>query len=287
MRNNQRRSRARRREYVAELERRLQEYEVNGVPTLNVVPQDTILRLEDENRKLRELLDRAGVELPLVGTHLNHDDGAPAPAPEVTNSDNRAQSSPETALEDLVSLENCILPVLSPAQLEDCHSSYSTLLMSQKSTVLMPTADGAGMPDVSADLLAASFLQIPMDEFSSLFDPVQANPSFDPSSTSQSFAGSPLPLLYSSSLSPLSSSPLSTVRPLYPTESSLLATSKLDSGTTLCSVAYELVRQHNKRGVDMIEIGIRLWNGFVKGDEVGGCKVENKLLFSVLEYISG
>jgi hypothetical protein len=60
-----------------------------------------------------------------------------------------------------------------------------------------------------------------------------------------------------------------------------------DSDSTLCSVAFSLVRQHNKRGVDMIEIGIRLWNGFIKGGVDGdGCKVENKLLFSVLEYIS-
>jgi len=63
--------------------------------------------------------------------------------------------------------------------------------------------------------------------------------------------------------------------------------STTDGGTTLCSEAYELVRKHNNRGVDMIEIGIRLWNGFRKGDGDQGCKVENKLLFSVLEYIIG
>jgi hypothetical protein len=40
--------------------------------------------------------------------------------------------------------------------------------------------------------------------------------------------------------------------------------STVDSGTTLCSEAYELLRRHNNRGVDMIEIGIRLWNGFRK-----------------------
>lgn len=60
-----------------------------------------------------------------------------------------------------------------------------------------------------------------------------------------------------------------------------------DGATTLCSVAYDLVRQHNKKGVDMMEICIRLWNGLVKGAEGEGCKVENKLLFSVLEYIRG
>lgn len=57
--------------------------------------------------------------------------------------------------------------------------------------------------------------------------------------------------------------------------------------TTLCIVAYDMIRQQNKRGVDMIEIGIRLWNGFVKGErDDEGCKVKNDLLFSVLEYIN-
>ena len=54
-----------------------------------------------------------------------------------------------------------------------------------------------------------------------------------------------------------------------------LNAAKSDSDTTLCSVAYDLVRQHNKKGVDMMEICIRLWNGLIKGDEGEGCKVEN------------
>lgn len=58
--------------------------------------------------------------------------------------------------------------------------------------------------------------------------------------------------------------------------------------STLCTVAYDMIRQQNKRGVDMIEIGIRLWNGFIKGEnDEEGCKVKNDLLFSVLEDIKG
>ncbi|KAH8589163.1 hypothetical protein B0O99DRAFT_746218 [Bisporella sp. PMI_857] len=112
--NNQRRSR--KREYVAELKRRLYEY-------------------EDENRKLRELLHFAGVEQTLVSTHFNYSGGAP----EVVASDNRMQTSLETALEDL-------------------------------STNLVATANRASIPDPLRDLLAASFLQIPQDQFDLLFD---------------------------------------------------------------------------------------------------------------------
>jgi hypothetical protein len=104
VRDNQRRSRARRRDYVAELERKIHECNVHGLARCapDVVPQDTILRLEEENRKLRELLALAGVEQALVGTHL----AAEGSVPKAADRDNRLQSSPETAQENLVGLEN-------------------------------------------------------------------------------------------------------------------------------------------------------------------------------------
>jgi hypothetical protein len=104
VRNNQRRSRARRREYVAELERKVHQCNAHGLQpcTPDVVPQDTIFRLEEENRKLRKLLALAGVEQALVDTHLAPEGGVP----EAADGDNRLQSSPETAQENLVSLEN-------------------------------------------------------------------------------------------------------------------------------------------------------------------------------------
>ena len=107
MRNNQRRSRARRREYIAELERKVQECSIHGLPpcTPDIVPQDTILRLEEENRKLRELLALTGVEQTLVDTHLTAD----GEAPEAADSGKRMLSTLETAQEDLVSLKKAIL----------------------------------------------------------------------------------------------------------------------------------------------------------------------------------
>ena len=65
------------------------------------------------------------------------------------------------------------------------------------------------------------------------------------------------------------------------------STNTASRDTTLCSTAYELVSQHNNKGIDMIEIGIRLSNGFRKGDGDSGCRVENKLLFDLLDDISG
>ena len=104
MRNNQRRSRARRREYVAELERKVHECNVQGLPpcTPHIVPHDTILRLEKENRKLRDMLALAGVDLELVDIQLPAEGGVP----DIANNANPLQNSLETGQESLVCLEN-------------------------------------------------------------------------------------------------------------------------------------------------------------------------------------
>lgn len=60
IRDNQRRSRARRREYVQELEQCLRVYELQGVEASTEV-QMAARRVAEENRQLRELLNRHGV----------------------------------------------------------------------------------------------------------------------------------------------------------------------------------------------------------------------------------
>jgi len=267
VRNNQRRSRARRREYVAELERKVHECNTQGLSacTPRIVPQDTIVRLENENRKLRELLALAGVEQDLVDRHLAAEGGVP----EVADTANPLQISPETAQESLVSLENGNLS-MSPF-----------VLMLRKSATIKPTADEASVPNGSDETRAESFLQLPADDFDILFEPFQSIDSSEPSYVPQSVSESSLPFEYDASSS------LQEVNPLCSAEFLLPSSSQSSAGTTLCSVAYQMVREHNQRGIDMIEIGILLWNGFVKGEGDGGCKVENELLSSVLEYIKG
>jgi len=60
VRNNQRRSRARRKEYIADLELKLREYEAGKSPT-SAEDQDRIMRLEWENKRLKSLLKAAGL----------------------------------------------------------------------------------------------------------------------------------------------------------------------------------------------------------------------------------
>jgi hypothetical protein len=138
------------------------------------------------------------------------------------------------------------------------------------------------------DLLNISLLELSEEEFN-----------FNPSSSAQGTSAVGTPLVsrildgteafpYASLLSDDQPACPPSAFPLITGDLGHLNAAKSDSDTTLCSVAYDLVRQHNKKGVDMMEICIRLWNGLIKGDEGDeGCKVENKLLFSVLEYIRG
>lgn len=56
--------------------------------------------------------------------------------------------------------------------------------------------------------------------------------------------------------------------------------------TTLCEVAQDLIDQYNTKGVDLNVIRQRLWAGF-RNDDVNGCRVQNNVLFEVLDEISG
>ncbi|RAL00969.1 bZIP transcription factor [Aspergillus ibericus CBS 121593] len=57
--------------------------------------------------------------------------------------------------------------------------------------------------------------------------------------------------------------------------------------TTLCAIADELIDQYNTRGVEMTEIRRKLWAGFSKGlTTEEGCRVQNHILFQVLDEIS-
>lgn len=60
-----------------------------------------------------------------------------------------------------------------------------------------------------------------------------------------------------------------------------------EDGSMLCSMAYKLIMQYNRKGYDDLQLNIKLRKGFKKGrTPLEGCRVENKVLFSVLAEIS-
>lgn len=74
VRNNQRRCRARRRDYIQELESRLHSCESTGIEPDTKTYQKTVDKLVHENRRLRELLDQVGVSEDSVKSHLGEHD---------------------------------------------------------------------------------------------------------------------------------------------------------------------------------------------------------------------
>ncbi|KAJ5656723.1 hypothetical protein N7507_008673 [Penicillium longicatenatum] len=56
--------------------------------------------------------------------------------------------------------------------------------------------------------------------------------------------------------------------------------------TTLCAIAEDLIFQCNARGTDIEELRRRLCSGFTKGQPGDGCRVQNNILFQVLDEIS-
>lgn len=79
IRDNQRRSRARRKEYVQDLEARLRRVELQGVEAATEI-QLAARRVADENRRLRALLNRHGVSDDAIEGYLAGGDGGEAAA---------------------------------------------------------------------------------------------------------------------------------------------------------------------------------------------------------------
>lgn len=100
IRDNQRRSRARRREYLQELEQRLRAYELQGVEASSEV-QQAARRVAEENRQLRGLLNRHGIGDDYISSYL-HSNSAIQP-----DSNSYAQSNSGGAVQ---SLQHIIAP---------------------------------------------------------------------------------------------------------------------------------------------------------------------------------
>ncbi|KAM5348374.1 hypothetical protein ACJ41O_008198 [Fusarium nematophilum] len=103
IRDNQRRSRARRREYLQELEQRLRVYELQGVEASSEV-QQAARRVAEENRQLRGLLNRHGISDDYISSYLHS--GAPAQ----TDPTPMPHFTPGNPSETVQSLQHVIAP---------------------------------------------------------------------------------------------------------------------------------------------------------------------------------
>ncbi|TAQ90593.1 hypothetical protein B7494_g1084 [Chlorociboria aeruginascens] len=289
VRDNQRRCRARKREYVAELQKKIQDMQTAAVRTSTQQPHDVVKRLETENLRLQQYVYQ------LERERLDQQAAATLAEVESQNTIERLQDENEELRELLARADPGDVRVFeglekSGGDLElgdygNAADGHPPLV--QNELVAIPEPLISSTSTSFEDILSIPFLN-PLD-LSNIIDFNHDNLGGDTSVTARTVDGASdcCPSKLTSDCRPEWPSIVDSLTPCQ-SWPSRISGSKSERDTTLCSVAYELVRQHNHRGLDMIDIGIRLWDGFRKGSKDDeGCKVENKLLFSVLEYISG
>jgi hypothetical protein len=145
----------------------------------------------------------------------------------------------------------------------DAASSLPLLLDDIHDPEYLPVDTPTGPPPCCTDTADTNFLpDIPADD--------SLSPSSSPP-TAYLFLSKPTP-------TPNPECQTCALRPLpSPTES-----------TTLCSQAYMLISQQNFRQIDAGTIRLWLWQGYRRAMKRGeGCRVENGVLLSVLNFISG
>ena len=269
IRDNQRRSRARRQEHLQDLERRLSE--------CHITCREAELRLtafkelQIENGRLRQLLEILGVNENLVNTFVHQDTAATpgssnTPAlrqlkPKITLTPNLAKPSPAlknavTANDNLTSLAG-----LSPASTSTSSlptSFYSTWSSNLDASGCYPRRDTPG----------TSPSNFPVPEH-------VRNPSFLPQfNEGTMYAGGVCSddsfrcmVFGNKATGPLQAS---------------------HENTVLCSLAKEMIDQYNINGEDFEQIKNRLAAGFAPPARPGeSCRVNNQLLFEILNDISG
>jgi hypothetical protein len=268
IRDNQRRSRARRQEHLQDLERRLSECHVTcreAELRLNAFKE-----LQIENARLRQLLEILGVNEDLVNTFV-HQDAATASS---SSTPALRQLKPKIALAPGLAKH-------SPAPKNETTSNgYPTNL----AALSLPSTSSSSQPPPFLTVWSTN-----LD--ASGFGPRRETPGTSPSNfpvhdpfRTQSF----LPQLQAGT---------TYAGGMYTDESFCCmvfgnkATGPLRAScenTVLCSLAKEMIDQYNIDGEAFEQIKTRLATGFAPPAHPGeSCRVSNQLLFEVLNDISG
>ncbi|KAG9251654.1 uncharacterized protein F5Z01DRAFT_275548 [Emericellopsis atlantica] len=246
-RENQRRSRARRRELVQDLQEKVARFEREGVQA-SIELQRIAKALELENHRLRALLDRKGVAPDEIARHLRatgYDD-----APTATHSSDPSQHPPPTSIPNI---------------------SYPRRLAKSSKTLTNPPAPNATFP--SGDTHSSQHrLQ---DRLTSVVSPrlAQGRPAV---SITYPNAG---PEDYASKGALASGAQKEKLPPfLYPPQLSTNL-SRHVSGTMSCKTAIGLVAgMHHSSQKDEIK-------GLLRCGQTDNCEVETSEVFSVIDQI--
>ena len=259
VRNNQRRHRERRREYIASLEQKLQETE-------RLLAQATA---ELARSKLELEKWRNGVikQQPHENQELSHD---------IVPEDDLFTAGDITANADLGMAEKPI--GVQEKSSDTVLLDYSTTSLTTPSTPELPLFTNI-LPRAPSRPSAWMLLQHQ--------DPLDHAPSCYLPSCCELVEDSSVPSISEDNAQPESDPELRKILlPPTPPFCNIYPPSNTES-TTLCSQAFVLISQQNFRGVDAHTIRSWLYEGFRQArNENEGCRVDNTLLFGLLDFIS-
>ncbi|KAL2871145.1 bZIP transcription factor [Aspergillus lucknowensis] len=234
VRENQRRSRARRQDHLQDLEQKVLVLQ-KELERRDVAHRLAIQKLEAENKKLRDVLSASGIPSPALEAFLQRVDN-PLMAQKVA------------------------IPALQRSKPKSCGQLEDPTKCASPASCARKPPDDAGSGTENPESVDT------------------ANGEFTDSLIETR------PEKVEKSLSPELAS-FCACSPEEGLES--LPISERVLNTTLCGVAEQLVKQYNTRGVDISEIQKRLREGFLRGIAEEGCRVQNQILFQVLDEISG
>ncbi|OKO93746.1 hypothetical protein PENSUB_12025 [Penicillium subrubescens] len=310
VRENQRKSRARKQEYVRELEQRLATFK-NDAQQKDIQHRLASQKLEAENRHLRTLLGSLGISAELVqqylqladqGTAVNRKVAIPAmqrPAELPVLSSPSSETNPRSSSARASASSVCSTATdgSTPRESGGTPTSYTPIIyaptacapIAPASTTCAPTgcvptacapttcAPSSCAPNSCTPMkvepgamkVEAEEPQLPQQPLQPSFEQLPQLPSQDPQQQPSTQSKRTNPSLCD--CSPGDAMPEG--------DGDLL-------NTTLCGMAEELINQYNIIGIDIEEIRRRLWAGFKAGTRGDGCRVENQVLFQVLDEIS-
>ena len=309
VRNNQRRHRARRKDYIATLEEKLCEAEqtISSLRDQIEALQAALTRYRryqnDQNRAdcrtplLQQPQSEGGTSSPpLAGTHgeayqpsnvvSDTDDlgAGKLPAPASTDplaSDGQPGSDvntlifpPAESLQALIPVAQSSEPVTGPLLAIGSASTSSP----RSAPELTFTAASYQAVAEAGSLLSETVIP------DQILAPTTPCCSSDPSSGAQLTADT----INRMALVPSQETPL--LMPAYMLEPAMEAyyqEKAYSESTMLCSEAYILIAQQNFKGMSQGDVATWLWNGFRRSLEPGGgCRVNTDMLFSLLAFIS-
>ncbi|OCT53676.1 hypothetical protein CLCR_10650 [Cladophialophora carrionii] len=254
IRDNQRRSRARRQEYLADLERRVKECHVNCREA--ELQRSAFADLQVENARLRDILKAAGINPDLVDGFGRHNAAAQAAAhrhirPKFQPPFPGEQADTATTMTQASSPGQCCPPTSTSSQL--CASAPALPM---------------DAPGAFGNQQAVPFMAAPTTDAMDLSMTADISPTLEGWTLRPDDKESmEIPLCCDTFLMPSGGPPL------------------VDDGNTIqCSVAKMMIDQYHPTPTEMEEIRARLAAGFaLPRPSEPGCRVNTQLLFDVLQ----